>query len=91
MPRTKGPKMVLVSIHLPQVMLDQIDDMVHKGMFPSRSELIRMAVQSLIHDPYYAEQLDRITIKYSSDGEGDKITPETVRKYREVLRDLGLL
>jgi len=50
MPKTKAKeKMVLISVHLPKQMLDELDEMVRQGRFPSRSEAIRVAVRELIY------------------------------------------
>ena len=49
MPKTKAKeKMVLISVHLPKQMLDDLDVLVSQGKFPSRSEAIRVAVRDLI-------------------------------------------
>ena len=49
MPRTMSKdKMVLISVHLPRQMINELDEMVRQGRFPSRSEAIRVAVRDLI-------------------------------------------
>ena len=52
MPRTVGgkakEKMVLISVHLPKPMLEELDELVKKGVFPSRSEAIRIAIRDLL-------------------------------------------
>jgi len=49
MPKSKAKeKMVLISVHLPKEMLQELDEMVSQGRFPSRSEAIRVAVRDLI-------------------------------------------
>ena len=49
MPKSKSnEKMVLISVHLPKAMLEEIDEMVSQGVFPSRSEAIRIALYNLI-------------------------------------------
>ena len=40
--------MVLVSFHIPQKMLQQIEELVRQGLFPSRSEVIRSAIRELL-------------------------------------------
>ena len=40
--------MVLISVHLPRQMLEELDEMVRQGRFPSRSEAIRIAIRDLI-------------------------------------------
>jgi len=50
MPKTKAKeKMVLISVHLPKQLLEELDEMVKQGRFPSRSEAIRVAVRELIY------------------------------------------
>jgi len=49
MPRTKAQeKMVLLSVHLPKQLLEELDRLVAEGVFPSRSEAIRTAVWDLV-------------------------------------------
>jgi len=49
MPRpVSGRKMVLISVHLPAQMLQELDDLVKTGAYPSRSEAIRIAIRDLI-------------------------------------------
>jgi Arc/MetJ-type ribon-helix-helix transcriptional regulator len=50
MPRTKSKeRMVLISVHLPKQMLEEIDELVKQGVFPSRSEAIRIAIRDLLY------------------------------------------
>jgi Arc/MetJ-type ribon-helix-helix transcriptional regulator len=50
MPRTKSKeKMVLISVHLPKQMLEEIDELTSQGVFPSRSEAIRIAIRDLLY------------------------------------------
>ncbi|AFA38760.1 putative transcriptional regulator [Pyrobaculum oguniense TE7] len=48
MPRRGGEKMVLISMHLPQKMLQQIEELVRSDLYPNRSELIRSAIRELL-------------------------------------------
>jgi len=49
MPRmVSEDKMILISVHLPKQMLQELDELVRQGKFPSRSEAIRVAVRDLI-------------------------------------------
>jgi len=49
MPRTVSErKMVLVSLHIPVQMLQELDSLVRTGVYPSRSEAIRVAIRDLI-------------------------------------------
>ncbi len=58
MPKTKAPKgsMVIISIHLPKEVLKEIDELVVKGRYPSRAELIRAAVQDMLDEMLYRKQ-----------------------------------
>jgi len=50
-PRTKAKdKMVLVSIHLPKQMLEEINKLVMSGKYPSVSEFIRYAIRDLLNN-----------------------------------------
>ncbi len=49
MPRPKTEdKMVMVSVHIPRKWLEELDELVAKGLFPSRSEAIRVAIRDLL-------------------------------------------
>ncbi|KUO91606.1 MAG: ribbon-helix-helix domain-containing protein [Thermocladium sp.] len=49
MPKTKSKeKMVLISVHLPKQILEELDELVKRGIFPSRSEAIRIAIRDLM-------------------------------------------
>ncbi len=49
MPRRKGTNtMVLVSMHIQRQALEEIDELVKQGIFPSRSEAIRYAIRKLL-------------------------------------------
>ena len=49
MPKTKAEeKMVLISVHIPRQMLEELDELVRRGVFPSRSEAIRVAIRDLL-------------------------------------------
>jgi Arc/MetJ-type ribon-helix-helix transcriptional regulator len=49
MPKTVGGKnTVLISVHLPQQMVEELDELVRSGSFPSRSEAIRVAIRDLL-------------------------------------------
>ncbi|NPA69555.1 MAG: type II toxin-antitoxin system ParD family antitoxin [Crenarchaeota archaeon] len=40
--------MKLISVHLPEWMIKELEKLVQKGYFPSRSEAIRVAIHILI-------------------------------------------
>ncbi|MCG2887558.1 MAG: ribbon-helix-helix domain-containing protein, partial [Vulcanisaeta sp.] len=42
-------KMVLISVHIPKQMLEELDEFVRQGVFPSRSEAIRIAIRDLLY------------------------------------------
>jgi len=54
-PRTKAPKgsMVIITVHLPKEILREIDELVSKGKYPSRAELIRAAVRDMLDEVRY--------------------------------------
>ncbi|MBP1449854.1 MAG: type II toxin-antitoxin system ParD family antitoxin [Thermoproteus sp.] len=41
--------MPMISLHLPRKMLEQIDELVRRGIYPNRSEVIRAAVRDLLY------------------------------------------
>ncbi len=47
MPRKKE-RMILVSVHILIQMLNDLDNLVTQGLFPSRSEAIRYAIRKLL-------------------------------------------
>lgn len=50
MPRSKSQdKMSLISVHVPKKMLEELDDLVRRGIFPNRSEAIRAALRDLLY------------------------------------------
>jgi Arc/MetJ-type ribon-helix-helix transcriptional regulator len=50
MPGTKSKeRMVLISVHIPKRMLEELDEIVRQGVFPSRSEAIRIAIRDLLY------------------------------------------
>ena len=48
MPRTRGEKQVLISVHLPREWLEALEALVRRGVFPHRSEAIRHAIRELL-------------------------------------------
>jgi len=49
MPRRKGTNtMELISVHIQKQALEEIDELVKQGVFPSRSEAIRYAIRKLL-------------------------------------------
>jgi len=52
--------MEIITIRLPRWMIQAIDDLVEKGLYPNRSEFIREAIRS--HLRRYANYLERRSI-----------------------------
>jgi len=48
MPKKIGEDMVLISVHLPRQMVEELNELVRRGAFPSRSEAIRAAIRDLL-------------------------------------------
>jgi predicted solute-binding protein len=42
-------KMVLISFHIPKSYVEVIDELVRRGVYPSRSEAIRAALRELVN------------------------------------------
>ncbi len=58
-------KMKIVSVQLPQGLINAMDQLVKKGVYPSRSEIIREAVRELLKKELYAlETEERSTPEY---------------------------
>jgi Arc/MetJ-type ribon-helix-helix transcriptional regulator len=47
--RRKKERMILVSVHIPIQMLNDLDNLVAQGLFPSRSEAIRIAIRDMLY------------------------------------------
>ena len=41
-------KTVVISLHIPESLLRELDELVAEGVFPSRSEAIRYAIRMLL-------------------------------------------
>ena len=48
--------MRLITCHLPKHYVDNLDYLVEKGVFPSRSEAIRIAVRELLNKELYTRR-----------------------------------
>jgi len=48
MPRKKE-RMILISVHIPIQILNDLDNLVTQGLFPSRSEAIRIAIRDMLY------------------------------------------
>jgi len=42
-------KMVLISFHIPKSYVEVLDELVRRGVYPSRSEAIRVALRELVN------------------------------------------
>jgi len=42
-------KMVLISFHIPKSYVEVLDELVRRGVYPSRSEAIRAALRELVN------------------------------------------
>jgi Arc/MetJ-type ribon-helix-helix transcriptional regulator len=76
-PKTKAPKrsMVIISIHLPKEVLREIDELVKRGRYPSRAEFIRTAVQDLLDEMRYRQQLGQQQQQQQQDPPGPPEDP----------------
>jgi len=50
-------KLKLVTIHLPEVYLEGIQQLVQAKLYPNRSETIRVAVRDLLKNELWGDQL----------------------------------
>ena len=50
--KKKKPKMINITINLPQIYDDNIQNLIKKKIVPSRSEAIRIALREFLHDEY---------------------------------------
>lgn len=41
--------MALISVHVPKRMLEELDELVRRGIYPNRSEAIRAAIRELLY------------------------------------------
>ncbi|GAB6101296.1 ribbon-helix-helix domain-containing protein [Thermococcus atlanticus] len=58
-------RMKIISVQLPQGLINAMDQLVKKGVYPSRSEVIREAVRELLKKELYAlETEERSTPEY---------------------------
>ncbi|ASA78034.1 MULTISPECIES: ribbon-helix-helix domain-containing protein [Thermococcus] len=58
-------KMRIISVQLPQGLINAMDQLVKKGVYPSRSEIIREAIRELLKkELYQLETEERSTPDY---------------------------
>lgn len=60
MPRSKSQdKMTLISVHVPKKMLEELDELVRRGIFPNRSEAIRAALRDLLYKEVFKAKIPK--------------------------------
>ncbi|MBO8174344.1 MAG: type II toxin-antitoxin system ParD family antitoxin [Thermococcus sp.] len=58
-------KMKIISVQIPQGLLNAIDTLVKRGVYPNRSEVIREAIRELLKKELYKlETEERATPEY---------------------------
>ncbi|ASJ17371.1 transcriptional regulator [Thermococcus chitonophagus] len=57
-------KMKIISVQLPQSMIHGLDALVKRGVFPNRSEAIRVAIRELLKKELYKEELQEELPEY---------------------------
>ncbi len=58
-------KMRIISVQLPQGLVNAMDQLVRRGVYPSRSEIIREAIRELLkRELYQLETEERSTPEY---------------------------
>ena len=56
--------MKIISVQLPQSMIHGLDALVKRGVFPNRSEAIRVAIRELLKKELYREELQEELPEY---------------------------
>ncbi|MGC9119025.1 MAG: ribbon-helix-helix domain-containing protein [Thermoproteus sp.] len=70
MPRNKGQeKMSLISVHVPKRMLEELDELVRRGIYPNRSEAIRAAIRELLYKESLKPAARQTTAEEVEEGE----------------------
>lgn len=70
--------MSLISVHVPKRMLEELDELVRRGIYPNRSEAIRAAIRELL----YKESLKPVAkqpVVEEAEEEGEEIEVLTGR------------
>nr|MDO8081821.1 ribbon-helix-helix domain-containing protein [Candidatus Freyarchaeota archaeon] len=52
----KKPSMKLISIKLPNAYIDGLNELVEMGIYPSRSEAIRVAIRDMLKKELWSRQ-----------------------------------
>ena len=48
--------MKLITLHIPEIYLDDLEELVAKKYYPNRAEAIRIAVRDLLSDEVWSEK-----------------------------------
>jgi Arc/MetJ-type ribon-helix-helix transcriptional regulator len=51
-------KMKIISVQLPQGLINAIDALVKRGVYPNRSEAIRAAIRDLVKRELYSSEVE---------------------------------
>ncbi len=64
---SRGLLMRLIAVHLPERIVDDIKELVDKGLYPNRSETIRIAIRDLLKHELWeqAATSEKITAEVS--------------------------
>ena len=54
--------MRLIAVHLPDKLLDDIQELVAKGLYPNRSEAIRIAIRDLLKQELWGRSASTIRV-----------------------------
>ncbi|MFW9918013.1 MAG: ribbon-helix-helix domain-containing protein [Candidatus Thorarchaeota archaeon] len=54
--------MRLIAVHLPDKLLDDIQELVEKGLYPNRSEAIRIAIRDLLKQELWGRNASTVKV-----------------------------
>ena len=57
-------KMKIISVQLPQSLINAIDTLVKRGVYPNRSEAIRTAIRDLVRKELYQTEIEEERPEY---------------------------
>ncbi|AIF69586.1 transcriptional regulator [Palaeococcus pacificus DY20341] len=57
-------KMKIISVQLPQSLINAIDTLVRRGVYPNRSEAIRTAIRDLVKKELYQTEIEEERPEY---------------------------
>lgn len=52
--------MILISVHIPEIYLDELQKLCEEGYFPNRAEAIRAAIRDMLKLEYYKRNEERM-------------------------------